>query len=354
MEEIDGRSVVERTISIDLDEKPINRWRDLPPDYGDDLLELVGKLEEEYEWLLRADGLYPMLIRRLISGQYLSRLALLAFGVKMEEYGDEIAGLAKEVGLPLGKLLAANLTYELTQVASNWANACTSFSSVIDGQPVLARAMDWATPPGLGRYTRFIDFYNGDRYRYTAISFPGYVGVISAYSHQWAMTLNQAPQAEDYTLGDMPTTLRLRQVCDTKRKFAGMVKGIERYRTMTTALVHIVGTQPNERLAIEMHGDHTVCRPPSGQGRLAVANHFVDSGSRHLNDPLEFEQDGTTYYNDTQDRYEQALAASGGYSGIDLMVRALHTGPILNELTEQTMLLCPSDVAKNRYWMKEA
>jgi hypothetical protein len=339
-----------RVYDVDLAEPPVQRWRSLGRELGDELHELLADVVELCEENLSG---VPSLLRPLakaamhgasrLGGSVIGTIAGWCGG----EYVEEIAGLAKTAEVPFSQVLLSNLTYDLTQISQRWsgASACSSYSCNVRGKPVLARCMDWSWPSSTGSHTVVFRFHRG-RESYLSIGIVGLVGVLSAmYEGHWAVTLNMAPTAglkANHT--QWPALQRLRAACDGLGSFRGLVRRISEYRTMSPFHCQVIGIRPEDHVVIDGFGTEYGFRRTEN-GRLIQTNHYVGDDVAHMN-PVdgEFEDEqGQCWYWDTYPRYralERRLkdlprTLSGAMA-------KLARPPVTHEGTQQRMVLNPA------------
>lgn len=98
-------------------------------------------------------------------------------------YHNEIDEIAKILEISFAECLLLQLTYEAF-------SACTSALVEVDHQMVHFRTMDWALPE-LKDITIRIKMYDGDRYLFEAISWAGFVGILTGIKpHKFTISLN--------------------------------------------------------------------------------------------------------------------------------------------------------------------
>lgn len=342
---------------IDLDADPYDRWQEVgrrnkaklgrflrdieaaAHDLADDFVERNAK------WLPNVLGKTTKWLLRVLlsgSGRLSGKAAALIAGMFGEDYRAEIRGLAHASGLPESKLFLANLTYDLTVGYEGIYGACSSFSTVVAGAPVLARNMDWAFPESTGRYTVMTRFHRGGAY-YVNIAPLGCVGVLSAMRPgAWAVTINQAPASGWPQIFQWPTMPRVRKACDSSLTFPALLRHLDDYQTMTSFFAHVVGTQPSEQVVIESYADSFHRRRATGGRPLIQTNHYVSSFGQDLNPTREPDEDGM--YWDTYPRYNalaKRLRATKPKSIREAM-GVLARNPVTHSATMNQMALCPA------------
>lgn len=207
-------------------------------------------------------------------------------------YLDEIQDLSDRIGRVGAFML--NMSYE-------WA--CTSIVGVSHtGQPRLARTLDWPLD-GLGSNV-IVARVNSPVGPYYAVTWPGYVGVLTAMAPgRFAISINQAPlprrtgvRAADWVLQksslcgsrDLPPHHLLRKVFDECEDYDEAVRILSSTPIALPVFYTIAGIQPGQGAVVErLQGSAVVRAMPT-----VVANHFLghnipghprgrDSAARH-------------------------------------------------------------------------
>lgn len=285
---------------IDLDATPYERWATVGRRNRAKLARFMRDIEAMSHELVdnlvdRAPGWFPESLRRMsksvlkpllagasrLTGKLGAQVAR-SFG---EDYADEVRGLAHASGLPESKLFLANLTYDISVELERRSGACSSFSVVVGGAPVLVRNMDWARPESTGRYTVMTRFHKGDA-SYVNIAPLGCVGVLSAMRvGAWAVTLNQASPTGPVRIPQWPVMHRIRKACDTSLTFSSLVRQLTEMETMTPFFAHVVGTKPNQQVVVEGTSEAFLIRRAKPGKPMIQTNHFVHASHRHHNGP---------------------------------------------------------------------
>ena len=107
---------------VDLDAPPAERWAHIVRDFAE-LLPGVTSLADD---ILGDTG-----------SKIVEPLLATAASVGFVQYGDELRGVAKAAGVPLGRVVMLQIAYEAFA-------ACTSIVvEGMDGHPLHIRTMDW-------------------------------------------------------------------------------------------------------------------------------------------------------------------------------------------------------------------
>jgi len=187
----------------------------------------------------------------------LDRLARRWLSRSQSPYVSEIAGIAAFLGF--SGVWFLNGSYQ-------WG--CTSMARDEEGEPWLARTLDWPFP-GLGRHVEIGHKWGaaGDFY---SVTWPGYVGTLTAMAPgRFAASINQAPlwrrtrhpllrpvdiaanAISTWRIRHIPPDQLLRQVFETCPDFATARATLERTPVARPVIFTLVGTKAGERCVIE-------------------------------------------------------------------------------------------------------
>ena len=192
---------------------------------------------------------------------------------------DELDAIAARLSRPGAYFLSVN--YE-------WGCTCR-VGAGSDGEGArLVRVLDWRTE-GLGRYVMAARVA-GRAGRYTALTWPGYTGVLQAVAPgRFAAALNQAPMtrpvgvmALDWAVNrvrvwnrpHLPPAHLLRAVCDEARTFAEARERLTRTPIAAPCIFSLSGVMPGEAAVIE----RTEERANVFEGDGVAANHWLTPG----------------------------------------------------------------------------
>jgi hypothetical protein len=195
-------------------------------------------------------------------------------------YVDEVSAIVDLLGSP--GIWFLNGSYQ-------WC--CTAHAREEDGVPWLARTLDWQFP-GLGRFVA-VARMRGPAGEYYSVTWPGYVGVLTALApDRFAAAINQAPlrrrtldpRLRPFDLAaNLVTTLRhsraippdhlLRHVFETARDYAEAKRMLQATPVARPVIYTLVGCRAGERCIIERTevGERTRCDD------LVAANDWLDS-----------------------------------------------------------------------------
>ena len=175
----------------------------------------------------------------------------------------------------------------LLNASYQWA--CTSLAREEDGVPWLVRTLDWPFP-GLGRHVE-VAHMQGDAGDFLSITWPGYVGVLTAMApNRFAACINQAPmwrrtsapllRTFDLAMnglktlvqgGRMPPDQLLRHVFEICEDYRAARRMLESTPVARPVIYLLVGCGPHERCVIERTESAFVSR----EDNTCAANDWV-------------------------------------------------------------------------------
>jgi len=244
-------------------------------------------------------------------------------------YREEMEAWAEAAGTPLARVVSLNLSYELSRGCTSVVKWCPGLGMVH------VRHLDWPID-GLGKHTIVVDFKNGPAGPFTAVTWPGYVGILSGVAKgRFAITLNSAPHGPGLNPRRWPPTVIIRRAFEECYDFDEAVEFITAHELLVNALITVSGPNRGQAVTIEaLQGDHELRWME--RGVLATANHFECEELEHVND------EGIDDGGDSILRSEAASSRARGKA-----VRKLSDGfallnrePTLHAGTKQRMVLC--------------
>lgn len=139
------------------------------------------------------------------------------------KYSDELKSLSKISGIEFNKLVMLQLCYELS-------SACTTIVTKVDGKYTMFRTMDWPFD-FLKDFTANINFIKNNKLIYTATTWIGYVGVMTAtIPNKYSLAINYR-RTQDMSTSSMlgnafraismawPVGHLIRNICDDNLSF---------------------------------------------------------------------------------------------------------------------------------------
>jgi hypothetical protein len=173
-------------------------------------------------------------------------------------YGDELKGIAKASGVPLGKVVLLQIAYEAFA-------ACTSIvANGPDGCPIHIRSMDWEMAE-LQPLTIEVDFVRGGVLVHRATTWAGYVGVLTGVRNEgFSVSVNYRrtelgaangvggiiKNLKRGVAGHWPVSFLIREVMESETTFDGAVNALQSSELMAPVYMTIAGTQPGQGLVL--------------------------------------------------------------------------------------------------------
>lgn len=166
------------TYQVNLDLDPVDRWKPIVTKYSQPLETMINYMKS---FILKFSPKLQLLID--LVDKRLGKLA----DTLPAPYGDEIKGMSNATGIELGELVFFNIFYELFTI-------CTSIVAQDDqGNMYHARNLDfglflgwdvkndtWMVSELLRPITINVEFIRGGKLLYKAVSFVGFVGLLTA------------------------------------------------------------------------------------------------------------------------------------------------------------------------------
>lgn len=288
---------------IDLNQPAGERWAEFASTEADSIQALLSDVEtcvSEQIAPQLGSTVKSALLALASGGGLILRHIVDQFG---EDYTQELACIAQHAEVPVGKLMLGNLIYDFTSLAEMYGCGCSSVSLEVDGSPLLVRNMDWIVPRSTGRHTKVIRFHKGNK-SYTSVGVAGVVGCISAFSDDWAVTVNQAPVINKLNtltgwlslptlLFKWPVLQRVRAVCDRLPSYNSLILGLRSYETIVPFFAHAVGSQSGQHTVVtHVGGNSTIRTKRSG---LVQTNHYVSGQYEQYNPENEDDWEWLTY-----------------------------------------------------------
>ena len=173
--------------TINLDQPPEERWKQVAVDYTDEILSLMNKI----------DAMLPPGAKALAT----------ILGGDVEKYipypyNLELIGIAESIeGLTVGELILGNTLYEVTAFGHGGepeAKACTSIvAEALNGTIFHGRNLDYSFGNVLRGLTININFQKGGKTIYMGTTFAGMVGLLSGQKpYGYTITLDERDQGD--------------------------------------------------------------------------------------------------------------------------------------------------------------
>jgi hypothetical protein len=176
------------TYKINLDLDPSDRWKQVMFDYKDLFIEAMNNMESimaEFGILGGAINFASAIACKIMNGIM---------------YREELQSISNISGIPLHKLVLCQICYEMFA-------ACTSV--VIKGHNnIHFRTMDWEME-FLKKITIKVQFMKNDKYLFEAITWVGYMGIVTGMSKKHSIAVNYR-RANGTLMGNMWRVILLR------------------------------------------------------------------------------------------------------------------------------------------------
>ena len=331
-------------IRVDLDLPPRERW--IEP--GLEIAPLVQGLADSA--LQVAGEILPPFFRPLLDNKGASLIPNPLCRLISKEMSEEAMGLSEVTGVPVSHLVLANCTYDFTQLCS------AAVYHDPKKRPVMIRYMDWDLPRDVAKYTVQVDFVRSGAHAYSSLGFAGFLGVVTAFSSNWALAMNQAPSEhlrsshpikKASLLSATPTTYAMRQICDHATSYSSLKQGLKEVDSMTPFLALVCGSKSGQAARIERPSRDASSASVMQNGEvLSLTNHYINKNHRHLNDEGEWEnEDGEIWSSDfSKDRLckVEELAAKFSKSVALPPMAKLKRKPVFWDLTVHTAVMRPA------------
>lgn len=331
-------------ITVDLDLPARERW--IKP--GIEIAALVRGLANSA--LQVAGEILPPFFRPLLKSSRSSLFPNPLCRVISKEMTEEAIGLSEATGVPVSHLVLSNCTYDFTQLCS------AAIYHDPKKRPVMIRYMDWDLPEDIAKYTVQVDYVRSGVPAYSSLGFAGFLGVVTAFSPNWALAMNQAPSEHLRTshpikkaslLSATPTTYAMRQLCDRATSYTSLKQGLKKVDSMTPFLALVCGSKSGQVARIERPSREAASVTVIRKGEvLSLTNHYLNKSHRHLNDEGEWEsEDGEIWSSDfSKDRLckVEELADSFSKSVTLPPIAKLKRKPVFWDLTVHTAVMRPA------------
>lgn len=327
---------------IDLNLNPEDRFHDLGHYCRTDLGDLLNEVREEFtsevlEWI-------PNINRKAVDFSIDIALSFVRRSLHRHEYMRELEGLADAAEIDVNNLLLGNLMYDLSAGFKLPGIGCTGFVHGGPKSPLIARAMDWSFPEGIGEKTIVLRYQGGDgsdAYEILTVGFPGLNGVISGISSEGvALTVNQRTM-DDVSIStpnwETPTLWRTREVLENSTDYSSAYRMICKKSMASPAFFLLCGNEPEEACMVMSDGvyqEHVDVREKTAQ---VISNHVPGAEGPSI----DFD-DATSV-----ERFDALFLGTQGMqtASVRAAKELLGEWPVECERTVQQMVLCPADKA---------
>ena len=257
--------------TVDLRDPPSDRWRAV---LGNARMRRLARrlVAEARAWALSQ---VPAWKRPLLKAfAYGLVRPFVAHRTHRTEYGAEMRAWTRCAGedTPL-----ANMSYELSGL---FGGMCSSVAFWLAGKGMVhARNLDWPLY-GIRKATILVDFVNAPAGPFTAVTMPGFVGVLSGVAPgRFSITVNM-PQAntprEHRRATGWSVAWLLRDVFEECRTYGSALRRLKAAATVYPCLVQIAGCRKGEAAIVEVNPWSPNRHHPYARRPLAITNHYLD------------------------------------------------------------------------------
>lgn len=327
----DKKAVPAPRLTLDLDKAPCDRWKDIaskidPKFFQAGIEALLSHILPTPEMVHMAEEIASKLDRFF-----------------QEPYSDELRCLSEASGVPLGDIILTNVFYDLTAYANSSLRACTSIVALNKyGEIIHGRNLDYVDPSFLKNVTVVIDFQRNGKTVYTAVSYLGYIGIMTGVRHgAFSLTGNARLYGSLYLNllsvleGAQLTFFTLRRVLDESSDYPSALN--QATNTPTAAPVYFIlgGRQEGEGALIVRNG------------RDVAVVKKLDDYQDHSWFLVETNYDPWLQPPKSDDRRDAAIKAMEkiGQENMDAdqLYKVLSTPPVLNNQTTYTAIMSASN-----------
>eukprot|EP00434_Breviolum_minutum_P028603 symbB.v1.2.025307.t1/scaffold2450.1/size78879/3 len=243
---MDGETREIPVFDVDLDEDPLLRWRSIAAAYAPMLRQLADlqvALETPRSKKGRRKATLEQRVARFAAKEALQLLERLqGAGGFMGQLLAELRGAAEAAEVPLQVLCSLSLQYEAYC-------ACTAVAArLADGSVALARTLDWEFPQ-LKALNIDLRVFRGRRLLYTATTWAGYIGVLTAQrpgSYAAAVNFREANSDAGSTATGtteaLPVGLAVRLALERNETYGDFVEDIASIPSMAPFYCMVVST----------------------------------------------------------------------------------------------------------------
>ena len=243
------------TIQVDLTLSPEERWQGLRP--------FRHEMEDLFQTHLADLGRESFTSHREMLKEY--RRSVIS-----PEFNRELDWVASLSGKDSDEVMILNLYYDAIKLLLG----CSAFAFEHISGPMHARNLDWYSPGNLlQKYTRQVNFLGAPAGEFTAVSWPGFIGVLSGFAPgRFAVTLNAVLSNEAAAIA-RPITFLLREVLETARNFEEALEALCETEIFSDCILLLTGVNRGEIRVIERTPTKYKIREPRN-GYISATNHY--------------------------------------------------------------------------------
>lgn len=251
---------------IDLSAPPSERWTALITEYRQEILEVVKWYKKNNSTL--TSGAIPKL------AGFLNRSGSIL-------HGQEIASIASTVGVKTGIVALLQFIYEInsccTSVVTHYQESDRSL------RPQHCRSMDWPLDI-LKRLSVVVRFVKNGQVLYRAVTWVGYVGILTAVSDSCSVAVNFRAGSSGSTVldsltnaasGYWPIGFLVRDAYESAYDYQKMVKVLAGTKLISPCYFTVVGRREGEGVIIARDPEGLACKMENlaDKGFLIQTNH---------------------------------------------------------------------------------
>ena len=220
----------------------------------------------------------------------IDQIELIASQIIPADYLSELKSLAQTTDLPIGQIILCNSYYDLIKPLIG----CTAFAFDGADGPVQARNLDWWTENNLlSDCSELFHFIGAPAGEFYAISWPGYIGVLSGIApKRFAITLNAVISPDPFELAQ-PISMTLRRAFESCYTYTEAVTFLQKATLPADCLLLLSGPETGEYCVIERTPKRQATRRAEN-GLIAVTNGYraLDIETAGIENNLQATSDG--------------------------------------------------------------
>ncbi|XP_046853334.1 acid ceramidase-like [Xenia sp. Carnegie-2017] len=322
---------------INLDLKPEDRWKEISMNMKVELLELLQEIKNFTNFILNG---------KLFD--YIDKYLPFIADTLPDPYGNEIKGIAKVTGIPLGEVVLYNIFYEVFTV-------CTSIVAQTPGGKIFhARNLDfglflgwdvtnntWSLPEVLRPLVRNFYFQRSGKTAYVATGFTGFVGAVNGVKQGvFSLTMNERFKINggfvgilEWILGNREakwTTFLARDVLESSSSFEMAYNALSNKKILAPCYYILGGNSTGQGVVITR--DRTRSIHPMRMKQTEAGWYVLQTNYDHWEAPLIIDDRRTPGKKCMNDMTQKNVGFKGLYN-------VMSTVPVLNELTSYTVLM---------------
>ena len=268
---------------------------------------------------------------------YLQQLELYSAAYLKQSHREDVKGLSQLLSISEGRLMAANLYYDLLKfvLGSEGFLSCSAFALDTENGPLHARNLDWSSQDLMLRdYTVVCEFEESGGDLFRAVSWPGFAAVLSGVAPgRFAVTLNAVVSKEEPAIAK-PISFLIREVLEEASDYRDAVEMLKSTPIAADCLLLVSGTRKGEMCVIERTPRRGAVRRPESDF-LVVTNDYRVLEDAAFDWGSDLESTSCSRF----ERVEQLILRSRPRDERDCF-RILSDAQVQNEITMQQMVMC--------------